>query len=266
MLRRHERALSGVVDAYTRDVDRHVPIHPEYAASLLDELAADDAIVTVDTGMCNVWAARYITPNGRRRLLGSFKHGSMANALPHAIGAQFAAPGRQVIAMAGDGGLAMLLGELLTLRTHRLPVKVVVFNNSSLGMVKLEMLVEGYPEFETDHDPVDFAAIARAAGLFGRRVEKPGEVADGIREVLAHPGPALLDLVTDPNALSIPPHHHRRAGPRLRPGRDPHRAGGRRRTHARAGPVQPAQHPPPLTDGEPGRAGRQGLTGAADPS
>jgi pyruvate dehydrogenase (quinone) len=205
MLRRHERALTRVVEAYTHDVQQHVPIHPEYAADVLDELAADDAIVTSDTGMCNVWTARYITPNGRRRILGSFKHGSMANALPHAIGAQLAAPGRQVIAMAGDGGLAMLLGELLTLRTHQLPVKVVVFNNSSLGMVKLEMLVEGFPEHETDHDHVDFAAIARGAGLFARRVEKPTEVADGIREVLAHPGPALLDLVTDPNALSMPP-------------------------------------------------------------
>jgi pyruvate dehydrogenase (quinone) len=205
MLRRHERALSRVVEAYTRDVQRHVPIHPEYAADVLDELAADDAIITSDTGMCNVWAARYVTPNGRRRILGSFKHGSMANALPHAIGAQFAAPDRQVIAMAGDGGLAMLLGELLTLRTHDLPVKVIVFNNSSLGMVKLEMLVEGFPEHETDHDHVDFAAIARGAGLHARRIEKPGEVADGISEVLAHPGPALLDLVTDPNALSMPP-------------------------------------------------------------
>jgi pyruvate dehydrogenase (quinone) len=205
MLRRHERALSHVVDAYTHDVERHTPIHPEYAADLLDGLAADDAVFTCDTGMCNVWAARYVTPNGRRRLIGSFKHGSMANALPHAIGAQLAAPDRQVVAMAGDGGLAMLLGELLTLRTHRLPVKVVVFNNSSLGMVKLEMLVEGFPEHETDHDPVDFAAIAAGAGLFSRRVEKPAELSDGIAEVLAHPGPALLDVVTDPNALSIPP-------------------------------------------------------------
>lgn len=157
------------------------------------------------TGMCNVWTARYVTPNGRRRILGSFKHGSMANALPHAIGAQLAAPDRQVIAMAGDGGLAMLLGEPLTLRTHRLPMKVVVLNNSSLGMVKLEMLVEGFSEYETNHDPVDFATIARGADLFGRRVEKPGEVTDGIREVLAEPGPVLLDLVVDTNALSTPP-------------------------------------------------------------
>jgi pyruvate dehydrogenase (quinone) len=205
MLRRHELALARAITTYTGEAHQQTPVHPEYVAAVLDELAADDAIFTVDTGMNNVWAARYLTPNGRRRVIGSFVHGTMANALPHAIGASFAYPDRQVVAMSGDGGLAMLLGELLTLRTHRLPVKVVVFNNSSLGMVKLEMLVEGYPEFGTDHDPVDFAAIAQAAGLFGRRVEKPGEVADGIREVLAHPGPALLDLVTDPNALSIPP-------------------------------------------------------------
>ncbi|MFI5613013.1 pyruvate dehydrogenase [Amycolatopsis sp. NPDC051903] len=205
MLRKHERGLQRVVDAYTGDVAQRVPLHPEYVADVLDEEAAADAVFTVDTGMCNVWAARYLTPNGRRRVLGSFVHGSMANALPHAIGAQCAAPDRQVVAMCGDGGLAMLLGELLTLRTQRLPVKAVVFNNSSLGMVKLEMLVDGLPSFGTDHDQVDFAALARAAGLHARRVEKPADVRDGLREVLDHDGPAVLDVVTDPNALSIPP-------------------------------------------------------------
>ncbi|MEV4602046.1 pyruvate dehydrogenase [Amycolatopsis sp. NPDC049253] len=205
MLHKHERSLQRVVDAYTSDVAQRVPLHPEYVADILDEEAADDAVFTVDTGMGNVWAARYVTPNGRRRLIGSFVHGSMANALPHAIGVQSAAPGRQVVAMCGDGGLAMLMGELLTLKTHALPVKAVVFNNSSLGMVKLEMLVDGLPEFGTDHDSVDFAAIARAAGLHSRRVEKPADVREGIREILDHDGPAVLDVVTDPNALSIPP-------------------------------------------------------------
>ncbi|WP_328610517.1 pyruvate dehydrogenase [Amycolatopsis sp. NBC_00345] len=205
MLHKHERGLQRTVDAYISDVSQQVPLHPEYVADILDEEAADDAVFTVDTGMCNVWAARYVTPNGRRRLIGSFVHGSMANALPHAIGAQTADPGRQVVAMCGDGGLAMLLGELLTLKTHALPVKAVVFNNSSLGMVKLEMLVDGLPDFGTDHDQVDFAALAKAAGLHSRRVEKPADVRDGIREILAHDGPALLDVVTDPNALSIPP-------------------------------------------------------------
>ncbi|MFC6880547.1 pyruvate dehydrogenase [Actinomadura yumaensis] len=206
MLHRHAKALEGVVSAYTRDIDRHVPIHPEYVASVLDDVAADDAVFTVDTGMCNVWAARYLTPNGRRRVMGSFVHGSMANALPHAIGAQYAAPGRQVISLSGDGGLGMLLGELLTVRLHRLPVKILVFNNSSLGMVRLEMMVDGLPSYETDHESVDFAAIARGAGIESARVERPGDVRDALERALSAPGPYLLDVVTDPNALSIPPH------------------------------------------------------------
>jgi pyruvate dehydrogenase (quinone) len=205
MLHRHAHALERVVDAYTHDIEHHLPIHPEYAADVLDEVAADDAVFTVDTGMCNVWAARYLTPNGRRRVIGSFLHGTMANALPHAIGAQFAYPGRQVISMSGDGGLGMLLGELLTVALHRLPVKIVTFDNSSLGMVKLEMLVDGLPDFGTDHTSVDYAAIARAAGLHAVRIEKPSEVRAGLQEALAYPGPALVDLVTDPNALSLPP-------------------------------------------------------------
>ncbi len=206
MLRRHAHALESVVDAYTRDIEHHVPIHPEYAASILDELAADDAVVTVDTGMCNVWAARYITPNGRRRVIGSFLHGTMANALPHAIGAQLAYPGRQVISMSGDGGLGMLLGELLTVALHRLPVKIVTFNNSSLGMVKLEMIASGLPDFETDHAGVNYAAIAQAAGIHAIRIEQPKDIRAGLEDALKYPGPALVDLVTDPNALSIPPH------------------------------------------------------------
>ena len=164
-----------------------------------------DAVFTVDTGMCNVWAARYITPNGHRRVIGSFLHGTMANALPHAIGAQLAYPRRQVISMSGDGGLGMLLGELLTVALHDLPVKVITFNNSSLGMVKLEMLVDGLPDYQTDHDPVDYAAIAQAAGIHSLRAEQPIDVEPALREALAHPGPVLVDVVTDPNALSIPP-------------------------------------------------------------
>jgi pyruvate dehydrogenase (quinone) len=187
-------------------VEKHTPIHPEYVADILDELAADDAVFTVDTGMCNVWAARYLTPNGRRRVIGSFLHGTMANALPHAIGAQFAHPGRQVVSMSGDGGLGMLLGELLTVKLHKLPIKIVVFNNSSLGMVKLEMMVDGLVDFETDHDPVDFAAIAHGAGIHSVRIEKPSEVRSGLKEALAYNGPALIDVVTDSNALSVPPH------------------------------------------------------------
>ena len=205
MLRRHAEILEGVVAAYTRNVEHRVPIHPEYVAAVLDDLADDDAVFTVDTGMCNVWAARYLTPNGRRRVIGSWKHGTMANALPQAIGAQLAFPGRQIVSMSGDGGLAMLLGELLTVRLHDLPLKIALFNNASLGMVKLEMLVAGMPDFETDHRPVDFSAIAQAVGMEAIRIEQPAGVRDALADGLARKGPVLMEFVTDPNALSMPP-------------------------------------------------------------
>ncbi|WP_250305853.1 pyruvate dehydrogenase [Streptomyces sp. A 4/2] len=205
MLKKHADALEGVVKAYTRKVDKHVPIHPEYVASVLDELADEDAVFTVDTGMCNVWAARYLSPNGRRRVIGSFSHGSMANALPQAIGAQFTDPGRQVISMSGDGGFSMLMGDFLTLVQYDLPVKIVLFNNSSLGMVELEMMVSGLPAYGTTNHNPDFASIARAAGAYGVRVEKPKQLAGALKDAFKHKGPALVDVVTDPNALSIPP-------------------------------------------------------------
>jgi pyruvate dehydrogenase (quinone) len=206
MLRRHERALRRVVEAYTGDRGQRTPIHPEHVADVLDELAADDAVFTVDTGMNNVWAARYLTPNGRRRVLGSFVHGTMANALPHAIGAASTFPDRQVVAMSGDGGLSMLLGELLTARLHDLSLTVVVFNNSTLGLVDLEMLVEGFPSYGTALGAVDFAGIATAAGLEGIRIEDPADVRTGLAKALASPGPTVVDVVTDPYALSVPPH------------------------------------------------------------
>lgn len=205
MLKKHADALEGVIKAYTRKVDKHIPIHPEYVASVVDELAADDAVFTVDTGMCNVWAARYLSPNGRRRIIGSFSHGSMANALPQAIGAQFTDRKRQVISLSGDGGFSMLMGDFLTLVQYDLPVKIVLFNNSSLGMVELEMLVAGLPSFGTANHNPDFAAVARAAGAYGVRVEKPKQLAGALKDAFAHKGPALVDIVTDPNALSIPP-------------------------------------------------------------
>lgn len=205
MLERHTRKLEKVVDAYTSGVAQRTPIHPEYAASVVDEVAADNAVFTVDTGMGNVWASRYLTPNGERRVIGSFRHGSMANALPQAIGVALSSPGRQVVSLSGDGGLAMLMGELLTLSSTKAPVKVVVFNNSSLGMVKLEMLVDGLPDYGTDHPPVDFAAIAEACGLYATRVTDPGAIRGALEKAFAHDGPALVELVTDPNALSIPP-------------------------------------------------------------
>ncbi|MFX4293246.1 pyruvate dehydrogenase [Streptomyces bohaiensis] len=205
MLKKHADALEGVVKAYTRKVEKHVPIHPEYVASVLDEEAADDAIFTVDTGMCNVWAARYLTPNGRRRVIGSFSHGSMANAVPQAIGAQLTDRRRQVVTLSGDGGFSMLMGDFLTLVQYDLPVKVVVFNNSALSMVELEMMVGGLPAYGTDNHNPDFAAVARACGAHGVRVEKPKHLRDALREAFRHDGPALVDVVTDPNALSIPP-------------------------------------------------------------
>jgi pyruvate dehydrogenase (quinone) len=204
-LKRHQKLLGSVVGAYAKNVEKKTLIHPEFAASLLDDVAADDAIFTADTGMCNVWTARYINPNGRRRLIGSFLHGSMANALPQAVGAQLSHPGRQVISVSGDGGLSMLMGELVTVAAYKLPVKIVVFNNSTLGLVKVEMLVDGFPDFGVDVPMVDYAAVANALGIFGQRVEKPTEIKAALEAAFAHDGPALVDLVTDPLALSLPP-------------------------------------------------------------
>ncbi|REF29134.1 pyruvate dehydrogenase [Calidifontibacter indicus] len=204
-LKRHDKLMNNAVGAYTRKVEKFTPIHPEYAASVLDEVAADNAVFTADTGMCNVWSARYINPLGSRRIIGSFLHGSMANALPHAIGAQFADRGRQVISMSGDGGLGMLLGELLTVAAYNLPVNVVVFNNSTLGMVKLEMLVDKLPDFGVDVPAVNYAAVAQALGFKAIRVEDPADLEAAYRAAFEHNGPALVDIVTDPLALSIPP-------------------------------------------------------------
>jgi len=205
MRKKHVKSLTGVVGAYTKDVEKVTPIHPEYVADILDQEAADDAVFTVDTGMCNVWAARYISPNGKRRVIGSFLHGSMANAMPHAIGVASAEPGRQVVAMSGDGGLSMLLGDLLTIKAYDLPVKIVLFDNASLAMVRLEMLVDGLPNFGTESPHFDYAAIANAMGIPAVRVERPQDVRGALRGALDRPGPALVDVVTDPRALSLPP-------------------------------------------------------------
>lgn len=204
MLKEHARLLENVVDNYGKK-DKATPIHPEYAANLIDELADDDALFTVDTGMCNVWAARYITPNGKKDELASFRHGTMANAVPQAIGAQAADRDRQVITFSGDGGVSMLLSELITVKLHELPVKMMVFNNSSLGMVKLEMMVAGLKEFQTDHDGVNYADIASAVGITSFRVERPQDLQKTLKKAFAHDGPVLVDIVTDPDALSLPP-------------------------------------------------------------
>jgi len=162
-------------------------------------------VFTFDVGTPSIWAARYLRMNGTRRLVGSFSHGSMANALPHAIGAQASHPGRQVIALSGDGGIAMLLGELITLRQRHLPVKVVVFNNGALSFVELEMKAAGIVTYGTDLDNPDFAGIARAAGLFGVRVEKAGQLENALTEAFAHDGPALVEVLTARYELSLPP-------------------------------------------------------------
>ncbi|ROZ61981.1 pyruvate dehydrogenase [Kocuria soli] len=204
-LRRHDKLMNNAVGAYTRNVKRLHPIHPEYVADMLDQVAAEDAIFTADTGMCNVWSARYIRPLGTRRIIGSYLHGSMANALPHAIGAQVAHPGRQVISMSGDGGLSMLMGELVTAAMYRLPITVVVFNNSTLGMVKLEMLVDGLPDFGVDVPDANYAKVAESLGFQAQRVVKAKDVEGALKSALSHDGPSLVEVITDPNALSMPP-------------------------------------------------------------
>jgi pyruvate dehydrogenase (quinone) len=190
---------------YVEDPGKPNAIHPEFVASVINELADKDAIFTVDTGMCCVWAARYIEGTGERKMLGSFNHGSMANAMPQAIGAALARPGQQVIAFCGDGGLSMMLGDLMTIVQYRLPVKVVVFNNRSLGMVKLEMEVAGIPDLETDMLNPDFTKIAEAMGMLGITINSPDEVKSGLERAFQQDGPVLITVWTDPNALAMPP-------------------------------------------------------------
>ena len=181
------------------------PIHPQYVVRVLDELAAEDAIFSCDVGTPTIWAARYLTMNGKRRLLGSFNHGSMANALPQAIGAQVSHPGRQVVSLSGDGGLAMLMGDVLSLRQLQLPVKVVVFKNDALAFVELEMKAAGNVDFATDlHNP-NFAKMAEAAGLLGLTAETPDQVRPAITRALKHDGPALVEVVVHRQELSMPP-------------------------------------------------------------
>jgi pyruvate dehydrogenase (quinone) len=190
---------------YVNDQGESNSIHPEYVASVINELADKDAIFTVDTGMCCVWAARYIDGTGERKMLGSFNHGSMANAMPQAIGAAFACPGKQVIAFCGDGGLSMMMGDLMTIVQYNLPVKIVLFNNRSLGMVKLEMEVAGIPDIETDMLNPDFTKLAKAMGMFGITINNPAEVKSVLEKAFLQDGPALITIQTDPNALAMPP-------------------------------------------------------------
>ena len=183
----------------------HKPIHPQSLARVISEQASDDAVFTFDVGTPTVWAARYLRMNGRRRLVGSLSHGSMANALPQAIGAQAAFPGRQVISLSGDGGFSMMMGDFLTLVQQQLPVKVVIFNNHVLGFVALEMKANGFLETGVSLTNPDFAAMARAIGVHAVRVEDPADLEAAVRDVLDHDGPALLDVVTAPQELAMPP-------------------------------------------------------------
>ncbi len=204
MTKHYQRARARLDDLAKPGRDDE-PLHPQYVAATIDKLAAPDAIFTVDVGTPCIWAARYLRMNGTRRLIGSFNHGSMANGLSQAVGAQASHLGRQVIALCGDGGLAMLLGELVTLRQQHLPVKVVVFDNGALAFVELEMKAAGIVTFGTDLDNPDFAAIARGAGLHGAHVGKASELEGALRTAFAHDGPALVDIRTARQELSLPP-------------------------------------------------------------
>jgi len=203
-LTHYREARKGLDDLATGEPGRK-PIHPQYVAKMLDELAAKDAIFSCDVGTPTIWAARYLTMNGKRRLLGSFTHGSMANALPQAIGAQVSHPGRQVIALSGDGGLAMLMGDLLSLQQLQLPVKIIVLNNSSLAFVELEMKAAGIVDFGTDLRNPNFAKMAEAAGLLGLRAETPEQVVPMIEQALKDDGPALVEVLVSRQELSMPP-------------------------------------------------------------
>jgi pyruvate dehydrogenase (quinone) len=193
------------LDDLANEQSRHSPIHPQLVAKLVSDLASEDAIFTCDVGEPTVWAARYLKMNGKRRLLGSFLHGSMANAMPQAIGAQFALPDRQVISMSGDGGFGMLMGDLLTVRQSKLPIKIVIFNNGLLGFVDIEMKAGGFLPTGTRLDNPNFASMAEAMGIYGARVEDPRELKATIATAFAHKGPAVIDVLTDRQELVMPP-------------------------------------------------------------
>jgi len=204
-LREHYARSRKSLDELARGSPGKRLIHPQQIAKAVSDQAAADAIFTCDVGLPTVWAARYLAMNGRRRLLGSFWHGSMANALAQAIGAQAAHPGRQVVSLSGDGGFAMLMGDFISLAQLKLPVKVVIFNNSTLGFVELEQKSTGFLEFGTGLDNPNFAAMAEAMGIYAVRLEDAGDVEGGIAAALAHDGPALIDAIVNRSELAMPP-------------------------------------------------------------
>jgi pyruvate dehydrogenase (quinone) len=197
--RRTRKSLDGLAASGKRE------IHPQQVAKAISDLAADDAIFTCDVGLPTVWAARYLAMNGKRRLIGSFWHGSMANAMAQTLGAQATFPGRQVISLSGDGGFTMLMGDFLSLAQLGLPVKVVVFNNSALGFIEIEQKSSGFVEFGTSFKNPNFAAMAEAAGIRGIRIEDPEDVDGGIAAALSHDGPVLVDALVSRMVLPIPP-------------------------------------------------------------
>ena len=202
-VKHYQKSRQQLDDLAVANDDR--PIHPQYLAQQIDRLASDQTIFTCDVGTPTVWAARYLTMNGKRRLLGSFNHGSMANAMPQAMGAQAVDMSRQVVALCGDGGFAMLMGDLLTIAQHQLPVKLVIFNNSVLGFVAMEMKAGGYLTNGTQLDNPDFAAIAKACNIEGFSVQKASELEGVLQQAFDHPGPALIDVTTAKDELAMPP-------------------------------------------------------------
>lgn len=203
-LMHYAEARKGL-DDLANEASTHRPVHPQLVAHLVSELAADDAILCCDVGEPTAWAARYLKMNGRRRLLGSFLHGTMANALPQAIGAQVAYPGRQVVTLSGDGGFAMLMGDILTVRQHKLPIKIIIFNNSLLGFVDLEMKAAGFLPTGTHLDNPSFAEMAKSMGFCAHRVDDPKHLREALQDAFNHEGPAVVDVITDRNELVMPP-------------------------------------------------------------
>jgi pyruvate dehydrogenase (quinone) len=204
-MRSLHQEIEDIYDSYVEEKGSKKNIHPEYVAYLIDKLASDDAIFTVDTGMSAVWAARYLKAGKNRYLTGSFNHGSMANAMPMAIGAGLSHPNRQVIAFCGDGGISMLLGDLMTISQYQIPVKIIIFNNRSLGMVKLEMRVEGYMDWQTDMVNPDFVKLAESMNISAWEAKESQDVEEALSNGFKHEGPAIINIFTDPNALAMPP-------------------------------------------------------------
>lgn len=203
-LAHYHKARSGL-DELAQPAGAGKPVHPQHLMRLVSELAAEDAVFTADVGTPTVWAARYLKMNGRRRLLGSFNHGSMANAMLQALGAQAAQPHRQVISLSGDGGFTMMMGDMLTAVQQKLPIKIILFNNGSLGFVAMEMKAGGYLDTATDLQNPDFAAIAKVAGFTSFRADDSTNLKETLTQALAHPGPVLVDVRTERNELIMPP-------------------------------------------------------------